>query len=66
MPVTPYHFGPNGLVGLLFKRWIDLPVVVLANVVIDMEVLFALFLCALLVYGFLTPPLRGAEKIGKK
>jgi hypothetical protein len=39
MPVTPYHFGPNGLIGLLFKRWIDLPVFVLANVVVDLEVL---------------------------
>jgi membrane-bound metal-dependent hydrolase YbcI (DUF457 family) len=38
MPVTPYHFGPSGFVGLLFKRWIDFPVFVLANVVIDMEV----------------------------
>jgi membrane-bound metal-dependent hydrolase YbcI (DUF457 family) len=41
MPFTPYHFGPNGFVGLLFRRWIDLPIFLLANVIIDIEVLFA-------------------------
>ncbi len=39
MPITPYHFGPSGLIGLVFRRWIDLPVFVLANVVVDLEVL---------------------------
>lgn len=38
MPITPYHFGPDGFVGLLFKRWLDPPVFVLANVVVDLEV----------------------------
>ena len=39
MPYTPYHFGPSGLVGLVFKKYIDIPVFVLANVVVDVEVL---------------------------
>lgn len=39
MPYTPYHFGPSGLVGLLLRRWIDVPVFVLANVAIDLSVL---------------------------
>lgn len=39
MPFTAYHFGPSGFVGLVFKRLIDLPVFVLANVAIDVEVL---------------------------
>lgn len=39
MPVTPYHFGPSGLIGYIFRKWIDLPVFVLANVVVDIEVL---------------------------
>jgi membrane-bound metal-dependent hydrolase YbcI (DUF457 family) len=39
MPYTPYHFGPAGLLGYIFRKWIDLPVFVLANVVIDIEVL---------------------------
>lgn len=39
MPYTPYHFGPSGFVGLIFKKHIDIPVFVLANVVVDVEVL---------------------------
>jgi hypothetical protein len=39
MPFTPYHFGPSGFVGLVFRKWIDIPVFVLANVIIDVEVL---------------------------
>lgn len=39
MPVTPYHFGPAGLLGYIFRRRIDLPVFVLANVIVDIEVL---------------------------
>ncbi len=38
MPITPYHFGPSGFIGLLFRRWLDLPVFVLANVAVDVEV----------------------------
>jgi len=39
MPFTPYHFGPTGFIGLVFRRWIDTPVFVLANVIVDVEVL---------------------------
>ncbi|MHC4681720.1 MAG: hypothetical protein ACYTEK_23890 [Planctomycetota bacterium] len=39
MPFTPYHFGPSGFVGLVFRKWIDLPVFILANVIVDVEVL---------------------------
>ncbi len=39
MPITPYHFGPSGFVGLVFRKWLDIPVFVLANVAIDVEVL---------------------------
>ncbi len=38
MPFTPYHFGPSGFVGLVFKKWLDIPVFVLANVIVDIEV----------------------------
>jgi hypothetical protein len=38
MPFTPYHFGPSGFVGLLFRRWVDVPVFIAANVLIDVEV----------------------------
>ena len=39
MPFTPYHFGPSGFAGLLLKKWVDVPVFVAANVLIDLEVI---------------------------
>lgn len=39
MPCTPYHFGPSALIGYIFKKWLDLPVFVFANVIVDIEVL---------------------------
>ena len=41
MPFTPYHFGPSGFLGLLLRRWIDPVVFVAANIIVDVEVLFA-------------------------
>ncbi len=43
MPVTPYHFGPSGFIGLVFRKWLDIPVFVLANVIVDIEVLIIVF-----------------------
>ena len=39
MPFTPYHAGPSGLIALLFRRWLDIPVFLLVNVAVDIEVL---------------------------
>ncbi len=39
MPFTPYHFGPAGLIGLPFYKRFDLPLFILANVAVDVEVL---------------------------
>ncbi len=44
MPFTPYHFGPSGFIGLLFRKWIDVPVFVLVNVIVDIEVLLVMVL----------------------
>ena len=44
MPVTPYHFGPSRFLGLLFRKWIDIPVFILANVIVDVEVLVGVVL----------------------
>ena len=52
MPFTPYHFGPHSCVALVFKRYINLPVFVLANVVVDFEPL------AVMVFN-LNYPLHG-------
>jgi hypothetical protein len=39
MPFTPYHFGPSAFIGLALKKYIDIPVFVLANLIADLEVL---------------------------
>ncbi|MFH1716790.1 MAG: metal-dependent hydrolase [Planctomycetota bacterium] len=39
MPFTPYHFGPSAFIGLVLRKWIDVPVFILANVIVDIEVL---------------------------
>jgi len=44
MPFTPYHFGPSGFIALTLRKWIDVPVFILANVVVDIEVLVVGFL----------------------
>ncbi len=40
MPYTPYHFGPSAFLGLVFKKYIDLPVFLFANIIVDIEVLY--------------------------
>ncbi|HIJ71172.1 MAG TPA: hypothetical protein HPP87_07390 [Planctomycetes bacterium] len=42
MPFTPYHFGPSGFIGLALRKIIDVPVFLLANVVVDIEVLYSI------------------------
>lgn len=42
MPFTPFHFGPSATVALPLKKYLDLPVFVLANVVIDIEPLIVM------------------------
>ena len=39
MPYPAYHIGASGFFGLVFRRWLDIPVFLLANVVVDIEVL---------------------------
>lgn len=39
MPFTPYHFGPSAFFGLTLRKWFDIPVFVLANIIVDIEVL---------------------------
>ncbi|MHC4271388.1 MAG: hypothetical protein ACYST2_03645 [Planctomycetota bacterium] len=39
MPFTPYHFGPSAFFGLVFRKYLDLPVLLLVNVIVDIEVL---------------------------
>lgn len=57
MPITPYHFGPSGFIALALRRWLDLPIFVLANVLIDVEVV------VILVFQLGYPPHRYAHTL---
>lgn len=37
MPFTPFHFGPSACIALPLRKYIDIPVFILANVVVDIE-----------------------------
>jgi membrane-bound metal-dependent hydrolase YbcI (DUF457 family) len=52
VPFTPFHFGPHACVSLPLHRYVDVPVFILANVVIDLEPL------AVIVFN-LNYPLHG-------
>lgn len=60
MPFTPFHFGPSASVAFPLKRYIDLPIFVLANVVIDLEPLTVMvFDLSYPVHGFFHTLLGG-------
>lgn len=53
MPFTPYHFGPCACIAIPLRRHIDLPVLLLTNVVVDVEPLtIELLRLPLLAHGF--------------
>lgn len=37
MPLTPYHLGPISWIGLLLRRYLDLPTFIIASIIIDIE-----------------------------
>ena len=44
MPFTPLHLGPGLLLGMIFTRWVNLPSILLASVIVDVRAIyFALF-----------------------
>lgn len=52
MPFTPFHLGPALLLGLLTYRYLDLPSLLLASLLVDMR-------AALVLFGVLEGPLHG-------
>lgn len=42
MPLTPFHFGPGLLIGLLFLSFLDFPTFLIASVIIDVEPILVL------------------------
>jgi membrane-bound metal-dependent hydrolase YbcI (DUF457 family) len=43
LPFTPYHFGPALCLGIPLRKYIHLPTLILANVVLDIEPMLVLF-----------------------
>jgi membrane-bound metal-dependent hydrolase YbcI (DUF457 family) len=41
MPFPTYHVGTNAFFGLALRRWLDPAVIIGANVIVDLEVLFS-------------------------
>lgn len=53
IPFTPYHLGPSGLFGILFLKWVDLPTLLIASVIIDIEpILIIVFNLPYPLHGF--------------
>jgi hypothetical protein len=42
MPLTPYHFGPAILIGVLLFPYIDFTTILIASVILDLEPLFVI------------------------
>ena len=53
IPFTPYHLGPSGIFGILFLKWVDLPTLLIASVIIDVEpILILVFNLPYPLHGF--------------
>lgn len=52
MPFTPYHFGPSTTVAFALRKYLDIPIFIFVNLVIDLEPL------AVMVFRF-SYPLHG-------
>lgn len=52
MPLTPYHLGPSSWIGLGFFRVLDLPTLLVASVIVDVES-FVLLVMGYPLHGFL-------------
>lgn len=45
MPLTPLHLGPGLALGMVFKRWVNLPAILLASIIVDIRAVYlAIFL----------------------
>lgn len=51
MPFTPFHLGPGLALGMIFSRFVNIPAVLLASVVVDARAIYCFFTgCSL--HGF--------------
>jgi len=52
MPFTPLHWGPGLLIGLLAFPWLDLPCLLIASVIVDVEPLVLMMQGAPVLHAF--------------
>jgi membrane-bound metal-dependent hydrolase YbcI (DUF457 family) len=43
MPFTPFHLGPGFLIGIIFKRWVNLASILVASVIVDIRATYCFF-----------------------
>lgn len=61
MPLTPFHWGPSSLIGLIFFKIFDFPTLIISSVIVDIEPLYVLkFNRPLPIHGFLHTFLGGS------
>ncbi|OIQ05894.1 MAG: hypothetical protein AUK59_02060 [Candidatus Altarchaeum sp. CG2_30_32_3053] len=52
MPLTPFHLGVGLAVGMLLFRYINLPAILLASVIVDAEPIYCYFIGNCQLHGF--------------
>lgn len=61
LPLTPFHWGPSSLIGLIFFKIFDFPTLIISSVIVDIEPLYVLmFNRSLPIHGFLHTFLGGS------
>lgn len=54
MPLTPFHVGPTGILGLIFKKYFDIFSLVISSVIVDLEpIIVIVFNLNYPIHGFL-------------
>lgn len=52
MPFTPFHLGPGFALGMIFKRRINIPAILLASIIIDVRSIYSFFIGNFQLHGF--------------
>ena len=52
MPFTPFHLGPGIALGIIFKRWINIPAILLASIIVDVRTTYCFFIGNSQLHGF--------------
>jgi len=52
MPLTPFHIGIGLALGMLLFRYINLPTILLASVIVDIEPIYCMFIGNCQLHGF--------------